>query len=89
MLQTYVVNVSPVSDVCCNKCFKLQVFHKQARQGGTGEGGPLGRSGPCMRTESEASAVTSAEHEAICMSVAVGTEHETAFMGDEPVQSTR
>jgi hypothetical protein len=89
MLQTYVVNVSPVSDVCCSKCFKLQVFHEQAWQGGTGEGGPLGRSGPRMRTGSEASAVRGAEHEAICMGVAVGTEHETASIGEEPVQSTR
>jgi hypothetical protein len=26
MLQTYVSNVSPVSDICCSKCFILQVF---------------------------------------------------------------
>jgi hypothetical protein len=81
MLQTYLVNVSPVSDVCCSKCFKLQVFHEQARQGDTGEGDPLGRSGPRMRTGSEASAVAGAEHEAICMGMAVGTEHEAASMG--------
>jgi hypothetical protein len=31
MLQTYVVNVLSVSDVCCSKCFMLQVFHEQAR----------------------------------------------------------
>ena len=29
ILQAYVVNVSSVSDACCNKCFMLQVFHKQ------------------------------------------------------------
>jgi hypothetical protein len=28
MLQAYVVNVSSVSDVCCSKCFMLQVFHE-------------------------------------------------------------
>ena len=26
MLQVYVLNILPVSDVCCNKCFMLQVF---------------------------------------------------------------
>jgi hypothetical protein len=26
MLQAYVLNVSPISDVCCNKCIMLQVF---------------------------------------------------------------
>jgi hypothetical protein len=31
----------------------LQVFYEQARQGGTGEGGPLKRSGLCMHAKSE------------------------------------
>jgi hypothetical protein len=31
---TYVINVSSVSDVYCNKCFMLQVFHEQAQQRG-------------------------------------------------------
>jgi hypothetical protein len=26
MLQAHVLNVSPVSDTCCSKCFILQVF---------------------------------------------------------------
>jgi hypothetical protein len=26
MLQTYVLNVSPISNVFCSKCFMLQVF---------------------------------------------------------------
>jgi hypothetical protein len=33
MLQANVVNVSSVSDVCCSKCFMLQVLHQQALQG--------------------------------------------------------
>jgi len=33
MLQAYVINVVYVSDVCCSKCFMLQVFHEQAWQG--------------------------------------------------------
>jgi hypothetical protein len=28
ILQTYVINVSSVLDVCYNKCFMLQVFHE-------------------------------------------------------------
>jgi hypothetical protein len=34
MLQAYVSNVSPVLDICCNKCFMLQVFSLA----GTGSG---------------------------------------------------
>jgi hypothetical protein len=43
------VNVSSVADVCCSKCFMLQVLHDQAREVGVDEGGLLGRSGPLMR----------------------------------------
>jgi hypothetical protein len=40
MLQECVLNVSSISDVCCSKCFVLQVFHKQAREVSAGRGGP-------------------------------------------------
>jgi hypothetical protein len=36
MLQAYVLNVSSVSDVCCSKCFMLQVFYEQTRKAGAG-----------------------------------------------------
>jgi hypothetical protein len=36
MLQTYVSNVSAVSDVYCRKFFILQVFHKQTWEAGAG-----------------------------------------------------
>jgi hypothetical protein len=41
MLQAMFVNVSFVSDVCCSKCFMLQVLHNQAREVGADRGGPL------------------------------------------------
>ena len=50
----------------------LQVFHERARQGGAGEGGPLGHNGPQVRVGSEAGA----EHEAASMGVATGAKHE-------------
>jgi hypothetical protein len=56
MLQAYVVNVSSVSDVCCSKCFMLQVVHEQARERGVGGGSPLRRSGPRVRAGCEAGA---------------------------------
>ena len=83
MLQTYVVNGSSISDVCCSKCFMLQVFHEQARQGGAGEGGPLGRSGPRVRAGSEAGAVAGAEHRAVSMGMAAGAEHEAKSMDEQ------
>ena len=39
------VNVSFVSDVCCTKCFMLQVLHDQAREVAADGGGPLVRAG--------------------------------------------
>jgi hypothetical protein len=54
MLQTYVVNISFVSNVCCSKYFMFEVFHEQAWQGGAGEGGPFGCSDPRKRAGSEA-----------------------------------
>jgi hypothetical protein len=44
MLQECVLNVSFVSDVCCSKCFVLQVFYEQARE----VSGSAGRGGPCV-----------------------------------------
>jgi hypothetical protein len=41
MLQAMFVNVLFVSDVCCSKCFMLQVLHDQAREVGADKGGPL------------------------------------------------
>jgi hypothetical protein len=57
------------------------VFHEQARQGGAGEGGPLGRRCPRVRARSETGATAGAEHKAVSMGVAVEAEHETASMG--------
>jgi hypothetical protein len=85
----YVVNVSSISDICCSKCFILQVFHEQARQRGAGEGGPLRRSGPRMRVGSEAGAAAGVEHKDVSMGVAPGTEHEAAFMGGQQMRSTK
>jgi hypothetical protein len=42
MLQTHVVNVSSVSDICYNKCFILQLLHEQARQRVQAKVVPLG-----------------------------------------------
>ena len=85
MLQAYVVNISSVSDVCCSKCFMLQVFYEQARQGCADEGGPLGRSGPRVRTGSEAGT----EQKTISMGVAADVEHKTTSMGEQQARSTR
>jgi hypothetical protein len=46
MLQEYVVNVSSVLHVCCNKCLMLQVFYEQAREVGATEVVPLGAAVP-------------------------------------------
>jgi hypothetical protein len=81
MLQVYVVNVSSVSDVCCNKCFMLLAFHEQAWQGGTGEGGPLGHSGPGVQVGCEAGAAAGAEHKVVSMGVVADAEHEATSMG--------
>jgi hypothetical protein len=62
MLRMYVVNISSVSNVCCSKYLMLQVFHEKARQGGIGEGGPLGRINPCVRARSEVGAAESCIH---------------------------
>jgi hypothetical protein len=83
MLHAYVVNVSSMSNVCCSKCFYVASVHEQARQGGAGEGGPLRRSGPPVRAESEASAAAGAEHKAVSVGVAVGAEHEAASMSGQ------
>jgi hypothetical protein len=42
MLQAYVAIVLSISDVCCSKCFILQVFHKHAWQGVQAEVVPSG-----------------------------------------------
>jgi hypothetical protein len=42
MLQEYVLNILSVLDVCCSKCFMLQVFHEQVW--GCRQGGPRGHS---------------------------------------------
>jgi hypothetical protein len=83
MLQMYVVNVSSVLNVCCSKYFMLQVFHDQARQGGTGEGGPLGRSGPRVHAGSEAGVAAGVEHKAVSMGLAAGAEHKAASIGKQ------
>jgi hypothetical protein len=72
MLQSYVVNVSFVSSVYCNKCFMLQVFHEPI---------PAPRSDPHVREGSEAGAGASVEHKAVSMGVVAGAEHEAAFKG--------
>jgi hypothetical protein len=81
MLQAYVVNVSSVLDVRCSKCFIFQVFHEQTWQGGAGECGPLGHSGPRMRAGREAGTAIATERKAISIDVATGAEHEAASMG--------
>jgi hypothetical protein len=43
--------VSSVLDVCYNKFFILQVFHEQAREAGTGRGGPAPIGGPMFARE--------------------------------------
>jgi hypothetical protein len=50
---------------------------------GTDEGGPLGRSGPCVHAGSEAGAAAGAEDKAVSMGVAVEAEHETVSMGGQ------
>jgi hypothetical protein len=47
MLQMYIVDVLSISDICCSKCFMLQVFHEQTRQGTQAK--VVGHSGPRMR----------------------------------------
>jgi hypothetical protein len=90
MLQVYVVNVSSVLDVCCSKCFILQVFHKQARQGGAGEGGPLGHSGPRTRARKRTGRVAvGAEHKAVSMDLATSAEHEAASMVVQQARSMK
>jgi hypothetical protein len=99
MLQKYVVNVLSVSDVCCSKCFMLQVFHEQVHQG---EGGLLGRSSPRVCAGSEAKRnsrreaqsciygrAAGAGHEAASMGVETGAEHKAASMGVQQMWSTR
>jgi hypothetical protein len=81
MLQAYVVNVSSVSDVCCSKCFMLQVFHQQMWQGVAGRRDPLGRSGPHVCVGSEAGAAVSADHKAISMGMVTGVEDEATSIG--------
>jgi hypothetical protein len=50
MLQTYIVNILSISiRMYVSKYFMSQVFHERVRQGGAGEGGPLGHSGPRVR----------------------------------------
>jgi hypothetical protein len=73
MLQANVVNVSSVSDVCCSKCFMLQVLHQQALQGGTCGGGPLRRSGSCVRGK-RSGRDTGAEHKVVSMVMAASAE---------------
>ena len=58
MLQEYVVNVSSVSDVCCSKCFMLQVFHEHEWEVGVAEVVPSNAAVPA-RTGSEAGVVSS------------------------------
>jgi hypothetical protein len=89
MLQTYVINVSFVPDLCCNKCFMLQVFHEQTQQWDVGEGDSLGRSGLHVRAGSEASVTAGMEHKVVSMVVATGMEHEAASMGGQQARSTR
>jgi hypothetical protein len=76
---TYVASIcckcSIYSDVCCSKCFTVQVFHQQARLEDIGRGGPLGRSG-------QAGTTAGTKHKAIFIGVAVGVEHEATFMLD-------
>jgi hypothetical protein len=82
MLQAYVVNVSSILDVCYNKCFTLQVFHQQARLGGSGRGGPLRRNGSRVRVGSQVGTTVGAEHKVVSMDMAVGMEHKAASMLD-------
>jgi hypothetical protein len=48
------VNVSSASNVCCRKCFMLQVLHDQTREVDANGDGPLRRSDPHVRAGSEA-----------------------------------
>ena len=51
MLRVFYLDVAYIVvsiHICCTGIM-LQMFHVQARQGGAGEGGPLGRNGPCVR----------------------------------------
>ena len=53
MLQAYVINVASVSDVCCSKCFMLQVFHEHAWQGAQAEVVPSDVAVPTCARESK------------------------------------
>jgi hypothetical protein len=71
ILQPYVLNVSSFSDVRCNKCFMLQVFHEQAPEVGAGGvvttgaavpracGKRSGRGGPHVHAQQQAHAYPS------------------------------
>jgi hypothetical protein len=100
MLQTYAINVSPISDIYCSKYFMLQVFHEHAWQEGAGEGGPLGGSGPRIRMESEADAQArstklyawawqQARSTKLRLWTSGEAEHEATSLGRQQVQSTR
>jgi hypothetical protein len=56
MLQEYAINILSVSDVCCSKCYMLQVFHEQAREVDAAEVVPSGAAVPSC-TGSKADAV--------------------------------
>ena len=62
------VNVSFISDVCCSKCFMLQVLHDQALEVGIDGGGSLGCTGPRMCAGSQAGAAAPT-----CMRRCMGT----------------
>jgi hypothetical protein len=71
ILQAYILNVSSFSDVRCNRCFMLQMFHEQAPEVGTGGvvttgtavphvcGKRSGRGGPHVHAQQQAQAYPS------------------------------
>jgi hypothetical protein len=67
----------------------LQVFYEQARQEGTGEGGPLGRSGPVCVRESKWAQQQAQSTKLLSKDVTAGAEHEATSIGGQQVRSTR
>jgi hypothetical protein len=88
MLQTYVVNVSSVSDVFAANVFMLQVFHEQACQGAQAKVVPLGATVPACAGE-----MKRARHRREPQSCIHGHDSRRGarsfIMGKQQVRSTR
>jgi hypothetical protein len=70
-------NVLFVSDVCCSKCFMLQVLHDHVREVGANGGGLLRRSGPHVRVRSEAgTAAPTCMRSRMCTAAAGGLDRQ-------------